>query len=125
MSQEANNLIAGFPLVFKSLQHVECGDGWIPLLKALCEVLENEIEQMPSELQPDFFATQIKEKFGALRFYMNRTTPYMRGAVAMAEHMSYTVCEECGDPGAPCSVRWIRTLCEKHTAEHKEKYDQK
>ncbi|MEK7090164.1 MAG: hypothetical protein AAB930_01100, partial [Patescibacteria group bacterium] len=41
----------------------ECGDGWFGLIKKLCEKLKD------LDLK-DFRVTQVKEKFGGLRFYV-------------------------------------------------------
>lgn len=113
--------ISHYPKTFKSLKYTECDDGWFSLLNALCVVIESEIDQLPSELQGDFHAVQIKEKFGALRFYMNRTTPIISGAIAMAEHMSYFVCEECGNLGQLHTTGWAKTLCDKHYKKRQKK----
>lgn len=59
-------------------------------------------------------ATQVKEKFGGLRFYYSGGDDYIDGVVAMAESMSYRTCEECGNPGTSTSGGWIRVLCEEH-----------
>lgn len=59
-------------------------------------------------------ATQVKEKFGGLRFYYNGGDEYVRGLVTMAEEMSYRICEVCSDKAAPTQGGWIRTLCEEH-----------
>jgi hypothetical protein len=44
---------------------IECGDGWYDILDALCDELEN-IHQNYGLITK---ATQVKEKFGTLRFY--------------------------------------------------------
>lgn len=59
-------------------------------------------------------ALQVKEKFGALRVYLNRTEPTVAAYVTFAEAMSACTCEECGAPGRRRSGGWIRTLCDTH-----------
>jgi hypothetical protein len=59
-------------------------------------------------------ATQVKEKFGDLRFYYTGGDALIDGVVRMAESMSGRTCEECGAPGTHSSSGWIRTLCEEH-----------
>jgi hypothetical protein len=56
--------------------------------------------------------SQVKEKFGGLRFYMTFQTDRMDELIEIAEEESYTLCEECGKPGKPIGM-WIRTLCPK------------
>ena len=62
-------------------------------------------------------ASQIKEKFGTLRFYYHGGDDYIRGLEAMADSMSARICEECSKPGKVRSGGWIRTLCDDHAQE--------
>jgi hypothetical protein len=64
---------------------------------------------------------QIKEKFGGLRFYYQGGDEYIHGLVSMAESWAGIACEECGGIGERRSGGWIRTLCDKHEAEHQER----
>ena len=61
--------------------------------------------------------SQVKEKFGTLRFYYSGGDDYISGLVSMAESMSAATCEECGKPGRTNSGGWLRTLCEEHAKE--------
>lgn len=70
-----------------------------------------------SEATPQVVATQVKEKFGGLRFYYTGGDDYINGVVAMAELMSERTCEECGDPGQLYTKGWHKTLCVKHAKE--------
>lgn len=65
---------------------------------------------------PEVVATQIKEKFGGLRFYYIGGDSYIRGLVTMAEAMSEVTCEACGNIGKHRSGGWIKTLCDEHWA---------
>ena len=60
---------------------------------------------------------QVKEKFGALRFYYTGGDDEISGMVRMAESMSVLTCETCGKPGEQRFGGWIRTLCDEHAAE--------
>ena len=60
---------------------------------------------------------QVKEKFGALRFYYTGGNDEISGMVRMAESMSVLTCETCGKPGEQRHGGWIRTLCDEHAAE--------
>lgn len=66
---------------------------------------------------PQVVATQVKEKFGGLRFYFSGGDDYIEGLVQMAELMSERTCEICGDKGKHYSGGWIKTLCNKHAQE--------
>ena len=77
-------------------------------------------ERKVPELVELVVASQIKEKFGTLRFYYYGGDDYIRGLEAMADSMSAITCEECGHPGQRHSTKkksWIRVLCDKHAEE--------
>lgn len=59
-------------------------------------------------------ATQVKEKFGTLRFYHNGGDDMIDGMVYMAEEMSSRTCEVCGNPGKTSGSGWLKTTCEEH-----------
>lgn len=60
--------------------------------------------------------TQIKEKYGTLRLYINCHDDWVDGAIAMAETMSGTTCKTCGKPGKLRGTAWYYTGCDEHTA---------
>lgn len=61
-------------------------------------------------------ASQVKEKFGGLRFYVQAATDKHYNYINFAESMSYRTCEECGAPGKTYTDGWHLTLCETHAA---------
>lgn len=78
----------------------ECGDGWYSLLDALCETLTEHASEL-GRLPPE--ATQIKEKYGTLRFYVGGGgDKFDDGAISMAEDLSARICEVTGAPGVEC-----------------------
>jgi hypothetical protein len=81
--------------------------------------VKREEREVPKLIE-QVVATQIKEKFGTLRFYYSGGDEYIRGLDAMAASMSGVICEECGSPGTSRSTkkqRWLRVLCDKHAEE--------
>jgi hypothetical protein len=78
-------------------------------------------ERAVPELVEQVVATQIKEKFGTLRFYYTGGDEYIRGLDSMAASMSSVICEDCGSPGTTRNGKnkrgWIRVLCDKHAYE--------
>lgn len=64
-------------------------------------------------------ASQIKEKFGGLRFYIHGGTEKHHNIIEASEAMSYYVCEVCGTMSTAMlrSDGWYSTLCDKHAAE--------
>jgi hypothetical protein len=81
--------------------------------------IEPQLKIVP-EACPQVVVSQIKEKFGTLRFYHTGGDEYTDGLEAMAEAMTSRTCEECGCPGESRSSqkqRWIRVLCDRHAEE--------
>lgn len=58
--------------------------------------------------------SQVKEKFGGLRFYVGPSTVDIHDRVDEAEGESLKTCEECGSPGHPRAGGWVLTLCDEH-----------
>lgn len=56
-------------------------------------------------------ASQVKEKFGGLRFYMTASSNEMEELIGQAEKACAALCEDCGKPGEECTDGWVRTLC--------------
>jgi hypothetical protein len=91
----------------------ECGDGWFTLLDNLCKIIYDD-----RGYSYDVTVTQVKEKFGGLRFYYTGGNDFISGAVMLAEKMSEHICEECGDKGSiNYDAGWLRCRCEKHKEE--------
>jgi hypothetical protein len=71
----------------------ECGDGWEPLIRRLSEKLE----------PLGVVATQVKEKYGTLRFYFDAPSSETMDAaylhIRQAEVESAVTCEACGEAG--------------------------
>jgi hypothetical protein len=82
--------------------------------KRLAEIVAGDFRQVPDAI-PQVTLDQVKEKFGTLRFYYTGGDEYIRGMVTMAEAMSGTTCEECGNPGQLRGRGWIYTACDAHT----------
>ena len=81
--------------------------GWYPLIK-------NLIDQL-IKLGWDKQVTQVKEKFGGLRFYINGGSDEIYNKITEAEKLSYETCELCGKKGElRTKIRWFTTLCDEH-----------
>ncbi|MGF6636517.1 hypothetical protein OKW39_003668 [Paraburkholderia sp. MM6662-R1] len=88
----------------------ECGDGWYDLIDALCAALQNAT----ANGAPQVVATQVKEKFGTLRFYASGHNSAQDGMIELAEMLSARLCELCGNRGRLYRDEWIRTRCPEH-----------
>jgi hypothetical protein len=121
-----NKLIEKYPEQFKNIKWIEIDDGWYDLLDRLCHLIKNELDHKARINNPleFFYWSQIKEKFGGLRAYAYGADEFIRGAIAMAESMSYSICEYTGEKGKPRKQKkdevtgqiipaWIKTLSDK------------
>jgi len=75
------------------------------------------IDRIYDKLTPDVYVSQVKEKFGGLRFYVGSAPDDVQDFIAEMEEISYTTCEECGAPGKPRGRGWIKTLCDACSSE--------
>ncbi len=104
-----NLLYAACPILYQNKRGFDCGDGWFALLDELSvklEVINNSSDN------PKAIATQVKEKFGGLRFYVESGTDEIYALIDEAESASRHTCEECGEKGILRQGVWMRTLCD-------------
>lgn len=96
---------------------LDCGVGWYPLIDALCAQLQFDID---NNKQPQIEATQVKEKFGMLRFYVNGSTDRQEAMIDFAEYLSGVICELCGtfNDVSQNKSGWIQTLCKPCRSEN-------
>lgn len=92
-----------------------CGDGWYGIIREAAEKIEPLIvaykKEFPDEDAPR--ASQVKEKFGTMRFYLSHGTDAMFKATEEAERKSEITCEDCGKKGILRKGGWLVTLCSK------------
>ena len=96
----------------------ECGNGWYNLIDRLCSHLQFQTNNNNSHSNegrnPQIVASQVKEKFGGLRFYVESATERQYAVISFAEALSYYICEKCGSmDNIGITQGWLRTLCEK------------
>ena len=97
---------------------LECGDGWYKLLDDLCYAIQKHCDE-PGNFQVE--ASQVKEKFGTLSFYVSGADDYVFDLIGKAEDESAHICEECGSKeGVTQSEGWIVTLCPVCMKKYKE-----
>jgi len=127
--EHTKKLYKDFPNLYKqhnlSMQETcmcwgfECGDGWFDLIYDLSKKIV--------KLDPKVEAEQVKEKFGSLRYYINRNkNDKVFKLIDEYEKKSGKICENCGKRGKPrCISGWFSTLCNKCCKEKKEKSNAK
>ena len=98
-----NKLFEKYPKIFKQKDlpmtqtcmcwGIDCNNGWYWLIDKLCEKLQYDID---NNNQPQIEATQVKQKFGGLRFYVAGSNEFQFEIINFAEFLSYSICEKCG-----------------------------
>jgi hypothetical protein len=58
--------------------------------------------------------TQVKEKFGTLRFYLTNETEAITEMIEDAEKKSSAICEVCGYKGKMMGATWFKVRCHRH-----------
>jgi DnaJ-class molecular chaperone len=111
-------LQAKYPLLYRIPIYFECGPGWYDIINDLSASLEKEIQESGDlYIAEDWYAcmycTQVKEKYGTLRFYMSCETDNVSKLIREAEMLSRTTCEVCGDPGEIIKAAWVKVKCKK------------
>jgi hypothetical protein len=99
-----HNLHTQFPYLYRG--HVKsiyesamgsgfgCGDGWYPLIAELSQALTEYLAAHP---ELDVEVTQVKSKFGRLRFYIRGGDDAMRDMIRIACDRSEQIVEGDGD----------------------------
>lgn len=102
----------------------KCDDGWFDLLWNLSHGIEDEarIRGLNSESTDWPQATQVKQKFGSLRFHLAQYTDATDVLIRQAELASTKICEVCEVCGAPAlsiesSRRQVKTVCQANADE--------
>jgi hypothetical protein len=89
------------------------GDGWFGILKELITgIHQNDAKDNFKWVTK---VTQVKEKFGGLRFYVTGTSDKSWKLIHKAEEKSYSVCEVSGSEVevGQWKLGWVQTLCRK------------
>jgi hypothetical protein len=116
--EKQKTLINQHPYLYAKGVYFECGDGWFDLLMRLSAKLETRLAAIRKKFPDDPFypwVTQVKEKYGTLRFYMSSADDFMWDCIEEAEKESAITCEECGKSGSVSRTarRWMVTRCEE------------
>lgn len=98
-------IVKDFPSFFKtyrkSLMEPMCwgfehNDGWFDLIYDTCKKIDDHIKTLEVDKRPNFYFTQIKEKFGTLRLYSAGGNKEIVNITDEAEKASANICETCG-----------------------------
>lgn len=89
----------------------ECAGGWRHLLEDLLRDIDATLSTEDREV---FQVSQIKEKYGTLRFYTHAFSDDVERLVEVAERRSAMTCEVCGEPGRVQGKGWVSCRCTQH-----------
>ena len=82
---------------------------WVPLVDSLCHEIQEYCDTHDCE---QVRCVQVKEKFGALRFYVDSAVEDVYNMIRQAEEKSYDLCQECGSTENLVRTKgWIKILC--------------
>lgn len=124
--KNTQTLVAAAPLLYRSYGKEKtehsfarwgfmCGDGWFDLLKRLSAKMEAELQTdlaSGNRKQDLSVPSEIKEKFGLLRFHVSKQPAHWREWIYEAERESGRTCEICGAPGSLHLGAGVKTVCE-------------
>ena len=102
--------------------HIECEEGWSVLIYPILDMIERHNTAFPKH---KISVDQVKEKWGAMRFYISMSVPspehddlaeadsysHIQGAIALAEKVSLSLCEKCGQRGEIVKGSWLKVRC--------------
>lgn len=138
------DLVKQWPDLFQKAQitYLEIDDGWLPIVENICRMISSPVDNLRDRIhtlkeEPDIYSdlitqyenklideienlpiiSQVKEKFGGLRFYIHNSTDRIDNYIDFAETMSTYTCEMCGKPGRIRPSGWVKTLCDDHEDE--------
>lgn len=105
-----------YPNAYSHLEFMESMEGWRTLIAGLSAVIEAHIKyKLPEEVRDQVYIVQMKQKMGSLRVYMSHSIPEIEGAILMAQIMSQSLCETCGNAAQKRNIKgWLTALCDTH-----------
>lgn len=115
MNKVLNELRKEFPSLYEKVGF-ECGIGWCDILRDLSIKIQSHMKCCPDYMGEDplqFYVTQVKEKYGTLRFYCENACEHMDVYIDEAEERSGKTCEECGDTGTLRGDSWLKIRCDR------------
>ncbi len=89
----------------------EMPEGWYKAFgEMMCEELDAAIKK--EGIEDKFCISQIKEKYGSLRFYCSHSSGEIGDIISKYERLSENICLFCGKPDVPMlEIGWISPFC--------------
>ena len=91
---------------------IEVGDGWYGIIDELCERIQTHCDNNGYD---EVRFSQIKEKYGTLRVYVNFGSDEIYDYIDEAQERSSHVCEVCGSKRGKIrtDLGWLSVRCKK------------
>jgi len=91
---------------------IDVEDGWFKIIFELVAAIKANDQKKGDWITK---VTQIKEKFGGLRFYVTGTSDKNWALIRNAEQKSFGICEESGSEIEVGTWKdgWVKTMCRK------------
>lgn len=113
-------LKAEFPEFYSNI-YFECGPGWYEILRDLSLKIREHLQTGIHEeefWESPFSVTQVKEKYGELRFYVASCCSHIHEMIEKSSKLSRITCENCGNPGTMRTFNknpsgWVYTNCDR------------
>lgn len=86
---------------------LSCDDGWYEIIRSASVKIEAIIQSVPEDQREHYWVSQIKEKCGTLRYYMQGHTDDIDKIIEEAEQLSRITCEMCGCKNRSVETKWI------------------
>lgn len=90
---------------------IMCWDGWLWLIDEICKTIQEELDNWNIK---EVMITEIKEKFGWLRFYWYWFNDRIDDKIQEMEEKSIKTCEVCWKRWKTIWESWYQTLCKEH-----------
>jgi hypothetical protein len=118
-------IIAKYPKIFEDYQGnpgkvnwYGVPTGWLPIIDKLCGAIQEYIDHHVSYTKDGQYkpnqvkCSQMKEKFGGLRFYTDGHDEVVDGMIKMAEYWCDHTCQDCSsEEDLGITSGWVSVLC--------------
>lgn len=99
-----------------------CQEGWYPLIEETLDQIQDIVDRDGLDVQ----ITEVKEKYGGLRIYVDGYTDEIGKIIEDAERKSVEICELCGKDGKQVKFHgWWMTRCQNCLDLERKKYDER
>jgi hypothetical protein len=126
-SQHTKRIFYECPLIYRKKDNgaetivlsrgIECSDGWFELIHQMSLSIEGIARRLQNQGVPESelpHVSQVKEKFGDLRVYLNKSAAGVDEVLEGARRKAAQTCELCGETGKKqmTSSDWLIVLCD-------------